>query len=561
VRYRWEESSGGMMGMTRKARDFPGSHVLIDELRPTPSPSKLELMVSVEGYLEHRISGIEVHELEQLDLGIIRLRLAPLLRVRVVDAASGQPVSRARVVLQPEYGGEGGEFFALGGEIATGRTDSEGICEVPACGSATGTLTVNKGGYAPTALAGLAMPVDGRGEELVRLSRGGEVRVEVLESDGRPAPEAEVTHRDPAGTITTLTANAKGELRVRDLALGTHAFAAERSKAGPGGRRRGGIRVSLDDEASGTRWQEAVVTSGGRVDLRIDLPATARVEGLVLLRGEPVAQASITLMEGEAGSDQDEYRAQIAEKVSTLMPDAPASARTDGEGRFVLDDVEAGKHRIRVARGGGMPSHYAPIDVRIGTNRIEIALPGSAVEGRVTTADGAPIASARVEVLRFDPDDPAAGRSARMDLALSFFGAASSSGARTDGDGRFEIEGVPIGVPVVVEARAPGFVSKRSKDFQVAQDSVERGVEVALARSGSIRVRVEGTLDTFQTVRATLEGEAEDGPASRMALLKDGAALLADLRPGTWRVSVDRGEAFELVEVRPGEESFVTLVK
>lgn len=560
VRYRWEENARSVMGMARKAREFEGSQILIDELRPSPSPNKLELAVFAEGFLEHRVSGIEVHEQKEVDLGVIRLREAPVLRVRVVDASSGKPLRKARVVLQPEYDGEGDDFFSLGGKVQTGRTDAEGLCEMPAAATPTATLTVNKGGFAPTVIEALAMPGEGVGEERVHLAKGGEVRIQVNESDGSPAANARVIHRDSDGETQNLETNARGEARIRDLPAGEHAFTAERGDGGPR-RRGGGVRVSINDDGEDDRrWQETVVTSGGRVDLRLSLPPTARVEGLVLLRGQPAAQASISLFEGEESSSEDEARARLSEQVSALMPNAPASTRTDSEGRFALEDVEIGKYRVRVGRSGGVPSHYEPVDVRLGTNRVEISLPGAAVEGRVLDAGGEPIASAMVEILRFDPEDPNAGRSAEMDMALSFFGAQTASGVRTDVDGRFLIEGAPTGVPLVVEARATGYVANRSKDFEVAADSLERGVKVELTPGGSIRVLVEGSSGIFQSVRANFEGDAQGAPSTRMTLIKDGGALLTDLTPGTWRVSMQNSEDSQLVEVRPGEESFVTLI-
>jgi protocatechuate 3,4-dioxygenase beta subunit len=567
VRYRWEQNARNVMAMARKAREFAGSRIVIDELRPSPSPSKLELAIFADGYLEHRVSGIEVHESKEIDLGIIRLRPSPILRVRVVDASSGKPLRKARVVLQPQYEGEGDNFFSLGGKVQTGRTDSEGLCELPAAATPTATLTVNKGGFAPTVFEDLAMPAEGTTEELVHLAKGGAVHITVLESDGTPATNALITHRDNNGDRQTLSSNARGEAHIRDLPAGEHAFAADRGsegqRGGRGGRgRRGGVRVSNgNDDEDGRRWEEAMVTSGSRVELRLDLPPTARVEGVVRLRGEPVAQASISLFEGDEGSSEDEFRARISERVSSFMPNAPASTRTDTEGRFVIEDVETGKYRIRVGRAGGVPSHYEPLDVTLGTNRIEVSLPGAAVEGRVMSDDGGPIAGATVEVLRFDPKDPDAGPSAEQDLALSFFGGQSRDSIRTDVDGNFLVEGAPTGVSIVVEARAPGYVTKRSKEFEIAVDSLERNVKVKLTRGGSIRVQVEGGSGLFQSVKAEFEGDSKGAPSSRMTFISEGSALLRDLTPGTWRVSIRGEEETELVEVLPGAESFVTLIR
>ncbi len=566
VRYRWQGGGGGFSAMARKALDYEGTRVEIGELRPNPSPAKLELAVFADGYLEHRVQDIEVHDLKTVDLGVIRLNQAPKFRVRVIDERSGKPVKKARVVLQPRYGSTDdlgdSNIFSLGGKVQTGRTDSEGVCVLEACATDTADLTVNKGGYAATVLEELAMPSGGDAVEVVQLAKGGEVRVQVFDAEGEPAANARVIHRGPDDDTQTLSTNARGEARIRDLPTGPHAFAAERGEGGRRGRRgrRGGARVRVNEDGQDDRaWQEAVVTSGGRVELKFELPPTARIEGQVLLRGQPVAQAAISLFEGEEGSDQDEYRAQLNEQMSNFMPNRPASTRTDSDGRFVLDEVETGKYRIRVGRPGGMPSHYEPIDVRLGTNRAEISLPGSAVEGRVVDAEGGGVAGASVQIHRYDPEDPESGRDARMDLALSFFGARSNDGVRTDADGNFVIEGVPTDTPLVVEARAPGYVPNRSKDFKVAEESLERGVKVEVSQAGSIRVQVEGTTAMFQSVTATRQvGEGEHA-TTKMGMIRDGTALLTELEPGTWRVSQRESDVFDEVEVVAGQESFVTL--
>jgi len=558
VRHRWEgENQRNLMGAMAKRLEFDGSRVRIDELRPAPAPGKLELSVYVEGYLEEHVAGIQVPELEEVDLGTVHLRPAPIVRVQVVDSQSGDPIRKARVVLRPQAPGEDDEL-GLYAEHSAERTDSDGWCELPACATELATLEVKKGGFAPFERSDVAMPKEGTGEELVRLFEGGRVEILVVDALQEPAPDIRVIHRKPDESTSRHETNSRGEVKLSGLEAGEHAFRAERS--GGRGRRRGGARVSVNfDEDEEEDWHSVVLTNGGEAELRLELPPTATIEGVVLLRGQPVTGARVSFAEGPESSASDELSSRMRERMARMMPEDATSTRTDGRGRFELQEAPLGRHRVRVARDDGSPAHYEAVDLRAGVNRVEVDLPSAAVAGRVVDGEGRPIAGATVETLRVT-DEEDAEAVAQVEMAMSFFGRGNTDGVRTDYDGSFQIEGVPTDVPLVVRAQAAGYSRGQSAAIEVDPREIHRGVVIALDASGSIRVEVGGAATRFQPVTARWEGDEEDAPSPKMALLQGGSAVLRGLRPGKWRVYMTRDEEdYQLVEVRAGEQSQTSL--
>lgn len=557
VRHRWEDQTTGMMPGMAKKLEFAGSRVSIEELRPTDSQGALEFSVYAEGYLEVRRSGIEVQALETIDLGTINLRLAPIVRVQVVDTATGKPLNKARVVLRPQQE-DVEDMLEMNAEHSVGRSDRDGWCELPACSTELATLSVKKGGFASYERADIRMPKEGTSEEVARLFKGGSIEIEVVDANLDPAPEVTVIHRLPDESTKRHSTNTKGIVKLNDLEAGEHSFRAERSR---GRRRRGGprVQVGFDGDSLDYDWQTVVLTNDGDADVKIELPPTATVLGIVLLRGQPVSQARIMLAEGEESSASEELQSRMSERMQEIMPDGPSTTRTNGKGRFELNDAPMGKHRIRVARDDGSPAFYAPVTLREGENRIEIDLPSAAVEGRVVDGDGKPVAGATVETLSA-PSEEDADDLAQVEMSMSFFGGGSSRGVRTDYDGTFRIEGIPPDVPLVVRAEATGYSRGQSGQFEVDDREMKRGIEIVLAASGSIRIEADETVARFQPVTAEFEEDIEEKPSPKMALLQGGAAVIRGLKPGKWRVYLTRNENdYQIVEVHAGEQSLVQL--
>jgi len=567
ARHRWTGEDLEDIPVPTRTDRLEGEKLVIDELRPVHSPGTLDLLVSADGFLDHRIDGISIPDGAEVDLGFLDLQPADTIRVRVVAAADGSPIRRARVTLRPQANElqsdePGMAMFSLQSATSKGKTDSDGRCELAACAGPTATLTVSRSGFAD--FERVDVPMTGSVPELlVQLMQGGTIEVRVVDSNGEAVAGASVTlellgdsfgrrstKRDGLATFENVPA---GEARVR---------ASRGDTASPFGA---SIQISIgdseDEDASADYddWHTVHVAEGGTSTVVCTVPALATLEGTVTLRGEPQVGAMVSLQQGGGMSAEAELRAQVSGQLSAFMDDA-AQDKTDTHGRFLLNDVPTGEFYLRVDLAA-VPAHIVPIDIAQGRNSIDIDLPGTVVEGRVVTQDGVPAEGATVRVVRDDPDYYGEVEFAELAAVSQLFGANDGADEVTTGpDGRFEFVGVPDGVALAVVARAPGYAPGRTAVQPLHPDDAARGVEVKLGRGATIRVKVAGQTTPFSLVRARYEGDLQPANPKELAWVRGGEAVLEDLVPGTWRVYLDDEEEFaQSVEALAGETVTVEL--
>jgi hypothetical protein len=195
----------------------------------------------------------------------------------------------------------------------------------------------------------------------------------------------------------------------------------------------------------------------------VTAPPSGRIEGRVLgPLGEPMAAVAVwAAIPGE-------------------LDRALARGLTDGEGYFVLTRLPAGLVSV-LARAEGLTMGWATVSLAandaLGAAKLRL-WPATTIRGRVIGADGTAIANAQVLGTR----------------DYTWFDCAfRSPEATTDGEGRFELHGVPIG-DQVLRAWKDGFVVREDTQFAV----VDRDVELVLARGAGdqsgvqLQVRTEG---------------------------------------------------------------------
>jgi len=216
---------------------------------------------------------------------------------------------------------------------------------------------------------------------------------------------------------------------------------------------------------------------------------------------------------------------------------------------------------LRVSRGTGTPGHYEEVDLGPSGGRVEVELPGSAVEGRVLDLRGRPIEGAAVRLRRArESDEDGAWERAQRRLANSFIGGSTGVKNRTDGEGRYKIESIPVGIPYEVVVSADGYVEGSSEPFEADEDEEVHAATVRISPAGSIRVLVPGAEMMFQTIYAR-RTDAEGKTIGRsLGMVRGGAALLRGLAPGEWLVSKERDEEGQSVLVHAGEESELELL-
>jgi len=136
------------------------------------------------------------------------------------------------------------------------------------------------------------------------------------------------------------------------------------------------------------------------------------IEGLVVRAGtnEPIERARITIQR-IAGPGAVPPQSAIS-----IPP-----VNTDGRGKFVIKELEAGSYRLTAARNGFARQEYGerapgrsgiPLNLVVGQNLKDITfrlVPAGAVVGRVSDSSGEPLAGMTVQLLR-STYDPQGGR-------------------------------------------------------------------------------------------------------------------------------------------------------
>ena len=192
------------------------------------------------------------------------------------------------------------------------------------------------------------------------------------------------------------------------------------------------------------RWPEVTVPAGlDVIDRRLEAHGFTTADGVVLegrvvalAAGGPVA-ARMRLQRVEPHAEGGGYRyADVAGAVA------------DAQGCWVLREAPAGWHRVVVEADGFVPrvAGYARFDGQPGWHPYDTALAGPAtVSGRVTDQAGRPLADVDVRL-----QNVVATEGRRYELP-------HEASARTDADGRFRIDPVPVG-RATVWLHKPGYV-------------------------------------------------------------------------------------------------------
>jgi len=441
----------------------------------------------------------------ELDLGVIRLSRAPMLTVRVVDGATGEPVVRARVVLSSESREESDlppiEEF----------TDGSGRAELRNLGAKLSLLGVAHPAYAPYRGATATR----EGETTVRLSAGGSVVVEVRDALGAVVPSIPIEHVCANDEMELWVLHAFGEARTDELGQVTFA----RLSAGP-------HRFRLGDRPDGAQG-EVAVADGVTQTLVLTVPMRGRLSGRVIEGGQPLSGATLRLVQ----------RGVVRYELTV---------RTNGQGEFALNSLELGEYDVHLTH----PARAMAFDRSVGVtdvhNRLDIDLPLVAIEGRVVDEEDRPLAGIRLRA------ESASG------------GGAGDARVQSDADGRYVLSGVLTDADVVVHAESEHHQPAQSPVLRVSPGQRVSRVDLKLVAGARLDVTIvhaDGRAVGSSFVRAEFDGSGTSQIAVADAR---GVAHLRGLRPGSWRVRVDSGPegtsaAEQIVEVRLGASNVARL--
>ena len=388
------------------------------------------------------------------------LRRGLTLAGRVRDE-SGRPIPDAEIELGSGRGFGARAARALGvNALATARpkasSGNDGRFEVKGLSEGDYSLTVSKAGFADHRLDRVPIDADRRDPLDITLSAGAEIRGTVSRRDGRSAEGYRVRAMVTGGS---------------EPGFGPFAgpFGGPFAGAGPAGpdllRGTGadgafsltGLRagetydlVVLGPDGTGTR-REGVAAPSEDVDIVV--PGPGRISGRVI---DAQTGSAIADFEVDFGPDRSSGRGGFgpggragAGRAVVRAIRAFAGGATPGpeavhseDGTFTLDDVPAGTWEVVAQAKGYQSARVGGVSVDEGGARdgVEVRLtPGNAIRGRVLDgAGGMPVLDASVTLQR--------GGGGGRGLAQLM----GESDARTDGEGRFAIEGLAPGSYTVV---------------------------------------------------------------------------------------------------------------
>lgn len=355
------------------------------------------LRAVASGRRELGVPGIEVEGAVAdvpIDVGTILLAPDRPLVGRVVDG-EGRGVAGADVLCRWRDG-------AIVRSAEAVVADENGRFAITGLPTAVDViLTASRDGYVDASVGGLAS--DTRAEARLELVRTASLDGQVVDPRGWPTPGAEVTLERPWARPLVTSTDAEGVFRFDDLEPGTVTVEAQRA------------------DAISDRRRVDLPRADDRAPLVLEIePAAAILGSVVDPAGQPVVGAAVEVLRDGSG---------IVE--ATEPEPTGRSTSTDGEGRFAVSALGAGRYRV-LARHDDFntvaqlaeadPGGLEPIELAFEKRREAERF---AVPGRVIGPGGGGIAGAEITLVRQDGGAPViatSGPDGRFDMATEYSG-------------------------------------------------------------------------------------------------------------------------------------------
>ncbi|MAE76837.1 MAG: hypothetical protein CMJ85_08220 [Planctomycetes bacterium] len=548
--------------------DKDGRVELLD-LRPTGDHGKLTIELKATGYRKLTKRDLRVPAKGSIDLGVFRLEPAKIVRVHVSDRAPGEPIAKARVKLvsgkSPRLARNvtppaAGLSSLFSGERSSARTDKDGWCELTALRVSPYRIEVRSPKHARHHSDALQLAPGGKNEHRFTLSKGATIEVAVVDPRSKAIADTRVSHKREDGSTDSETTDASGVAHFNHLVPGEHRFRLDKPSD------EDFLNISIDFASSSSKkdkpeapWTTVTVADLATATLTLTQPLRGALHGTITVNAAPLAGARVALRprdEPVSGSGQAE--SILLGSLGSLGDFAGLGGKkgkTDPRGRYRIDNWPTGEYRLRISHKDLSTPATAMVVVTEGESRHDVALLTASITGRVTDAEGEPIARARIQVL-------AAGKGAdnRTALALTamsemgeMFGL-KQQGIKTRANGTYRVDGISAGRTLVLRATSSSHVPANSAEIRLVEGQTKSGVDFKLEEGGAIRISVAEPVQ-MAAVQATLKGDTKNVP--RFAMLKKGRAVLKGLEPGVWLLELrsqrDKGMGTKTVTVEAGK--------
>ncbi len=502
---------------------------------------RIEIVAGATGYLpaEPMVTRPEGRELRG---PAIALRPAASIEGTVVDP-TGAPVRGAKVSVDPRQAGGARMIIRMGAAPEPDAvTSSRGRFRIPAVDPEPAyDLRVRAAGFASASreIVGLDPRKPLRGLR-IELSKGQRIVGRIVDREGRPVPDAEVTVRTARRSGGPPGFMALDEASSQDSAS---AFSDDSGRFGVGGLQAGTFDVSVRRSGFARRSVAGFEVKKG--------PDPADLGDLVLEAGESisgvVADPQGLPIEGVEVSRPERSGAPFFMARSRANESQPADAVTGPDGWFVIRDLKPGEAvELSFHRAGYVARNESGIGVPP-PEPIRVTLqPASKVSGTVLDPDRKPVPAADVHLTR---SRMSGGGGTVIKMMMR-------EDATADDTGRFVFEGVEPGT-ISLSATAPGWQEARLDSVEVPNGADVDGIEIPLEPGAVVTGRVLGP-DGRPAIGAEVNVVRDDADPMRFRgnpTDGDGRYRIEGVEPGKISVEATHDEytrAVKDLEARPG---------
>ena len=550
-----------------------------------------DLRASAEGFVSRTVRTPDLHVEQTTAIGDVTLKARTTskegIRVKVVEEASGRPVSGAKITVSTlNYAlivSIGAERGGVSDTITRqGVTDDLGVCQLDGLPTEKYDVVVEAKGFVLEPVENVVVAL-GRVENVaVSLKPGLSISGTIVDADGLPVSGAFVTGLGFPSfrSYEAVKSEASGSFTLDGLAPGNYMLIGASDAKGTGSANpvKAGERAArIQLKGVGTVTGKVTTKGGSPVGEYVVRPYTAGPFQYVYSRlthvKDPDGKFSLQLPPGayqiDVKADGSSVTTTTAVTVTpnqttdiaiTLPPEGVVKGvvtdpdgnhlagaevyvksggfppvairekyvRTDGDGQFVLKGLSLEPVKLHVRHAGFALSiiETTPVDAAKATELTVKLGAGARVEGHVRTKEGAPVAGERINL--FQGFDFFSAKTAFTDDAGAFAFTAVGEGSYQCSTGRFEAnaQGQQQGVTVA----SSGVVTV---DFTKEGDTVGGGTV-----TGTI------TLGGKPAVKATVTATDERGEASGVNTETDaeGRYVAKGLKAGPVRIQVQTAE-------------------